>query len=276
MATHSRRLSILSSEEIDDLFGLPNFSEEDRGLYFDLSADETLAVGAIHRTAVAVNFILQLGYFKAKQRFFVFAPVDVMDDIRYVAGKYFPKMDLASFRLPSKPIRLEHQNIILKLFNYRVCDSANRALLENKAARIATISTHPIYVMRGKALNRGEAYHRLRRAVAFVNGGKFRVQTEAEQQIWNECSRLITNAIIYYNTALLSGVFEQKQAVGDQVAMDALRGISPVAWQHINLFGTFEFNSVGRKIDIAALVAHYANTAHWDKAIRKDNHRTRG
>ncbi|MFX7792843.1 Tn3 family transposase, partial [Acinetobacter baumannii] len=44
-----------------------------------------------------------------------------------------------------------------------------------------------------KALNRGEAYHRFRRAVAFVNGGKFRVQTEAEQQIWNECSRLITN-----------------------------------------------------------------------------------
>jgi TnpA family transposase len=33
-----------------------------------------------------------------------------------------------------------------------------------------------------KALNRGEAYHRLRRANAYVNGGKFRVWTEAEQQ----------------------------------------------------------------------------------------------
>ena len=30
------------------------------------------------------------------------------------------------------------------------------------------------------ALNRGEAYRCLRRAVAYVNGGKFRVQTEAE------------------------------------------------------------------------------------------------
>jgi TnpA family transposase len=48
-----------------------------------------------------------------------------------------------------------------------------------------------------KALNRGEAYHRLRRAVAFVNGGKFRVKTEAEQQLWNECSRLIPNATIH-------------------------------------------------------------------------------
>jgi TnpA family transposase len=67
-----------------------------------------------------------------------------------------------------------------------------------------------------KALNRGEAYHRFRRAVAFVNGGKFRVKTEAEQQIWNECARLITNAIIYYNMALLSKVYAQKAAADDQ------------------------------------------------------------
>jgi TnpA family transposase len=71
-------------------------------------------------------------------------------------------------------------------------------------------------------------YHRLRRAVAYVNGGKFRVKTEAEQQIWNECSRLITNAMIYYNTALLSRVYEQKRAAGDR---EAMAGISPVAWQ---------------------------------------------
>jgi hypothetical protein len=56
-----------------------------------------------------------------------------------------------------------------------------------------------------KALNRGEVYHRMRRAISYVDSGKFRVKTEAEQQIWNECSRLIANAIIYYNTLLLSG-----------------------------------------------------------------------
>jgi len=49
-----------------------------------------------------------------------------------------------------------------------------------------------------KALNRGEAYHRFRRAISYVNAGKFRVKTEAEQQIWNECSRLIANAVIHF------------------------------------------------------------------------------
>jgi TnpA family transposase len=116
-----------------------------------------------------------------------------------------------------------------------------------------------------KALNRGEAYHRFRRAVAYVNGGKFRVQTETEQQVWNECSRLIANAIIYYNTVLLSKVYEQKLAAGDDEAIAIIRGISPVAWQHVNLFGTFEFSDASSKVDMDALAGRYADPAFWSK-----------
>lgn len=47
-----------------------------------------------------------------------------------------------------------------------------------------------------KALNRGEAYHRLKRAVFHAHQGKFRVKTELEQQIWSDCTRLLTNCII--------------------------------------------------------------------------------
>jgi len=118
------------------------------------------------------------------------------------------------------------------------------------------------------ALNRGEAYHRLRRAVAYVNGGRFRVQTEAEQQVWNECSRLITNAVIYYNTALLSRVYEQKQAAKDQAAMEVIQGMSPVAWQHINLIGQFEFSADSSQVDIDALVERYADPACWSKSLQ--------
>ncbi len=49
------------------------------------------------------------------------------------------------------------------------------------------------------ALNRGESYHKLRRAVSFANFGQLRFKTEHEQHLWNECSRLITNCILYYN-----------------------------------------------------------------------------
>ena len=81
----------------------------------------------------------------------------------------------------------------------------------------------------------------MRRAISYVNSGKFRVKTEAEQQIWNECSRLIANAIIYYNTLLLSRVYEQKLAADDQEAIKILRGTSPVAWRDVILIGNFDF-----------------------------------
>lgn len=44
----SRRLTILSEEEIEDLYSLSRFTEEDRHLYFDLSVSEREMVFAIH------------------------------------------------------------------------------------------------------------------------------------------------------------------------------------------------------------------------------------
>ena len=55
-------------------------------------------------------------------------------------------------------------------------------------------------------MNCGESYHQLRRAVSYANYGTLRFKTESEQLIWSECSRLITNCIIYYNVTLLSNL----------------------------------------------------------------------
>jgi TnpA family transposase len=118
-----------------------------------------------------------------------------------------------------------------------------------------------------KALNRGEAYHRMRRAISYVNSGKFRVKTEAEQQIWNECSRLIANAIIYYNTLLLSRVYEQKLAAGDLEAIKVLKGTSPVAWRDVNLIGNFDFSTSSTPVDIEALAARYQDEDFWRRSM---------
>jgi TnpA family transposase len=168
--------------------------------------------------------------------------------------------------------------IVRKLSNYARQNQTKKALweLDNLCRTLYILEFIDDVGLRQsvqKALNRGEAYHRLRRAIAFVNAGKFRVQTEAEQQIWNECSRLIANAIIHYNTALLSRVYEQKRAVGDHTAMALIAGMSPVAWQHINLFGAFEFTPGGAPVDIEALAAHYADPAWWSRIARPDQMR---
>ena len=101
----------------------------------------------------------------------------------------------------------------------------------------------------------------------YVNAGKFRVKTETEQHIWSECSRLIANAVIYYNTLLLSRVYAQKQAAGDHAAADIVKDISPNAWQHVHLIGAFDFEQTESQIDIDALAARYDDPDFWNRAL---------
>jgi hypothetical protein len=55
MAPDSRRLSILTAQEIDDLYGLPRFSEDDRRLYFDLSPTERELVDGVFTISASLH-----------------------------------------------------------------------------------------------------------------------------------------------------------------------------------------------------------------------------
>ena len=91
------------------------------------------------------------------------------------------------------------------------------------------------------ALNRGEAYHQLLQKIMAVGGGEFRGASELEVEIWNECTRFIALIIIYYNMHLLSKVYEDALARNDTAAIEYLKHISPVASQHMNIGGLYEF-----------------------------------
>ncbi len=105
-----------------------------------------------------------------------------------------------------------------------------------------------------KALNRTESYHKLRRAIAIANGGKLRFRTEADQEIWNECSRLIANCIIHYNSAILSDLLTYYESTGDAASAEWIKQISPVAWQHINLYGRYEFQKKPNPINLDEII----------------------
>lgn len=79
MTTDTRRLTILSAEEISALYDLPKFNDDDRRLYFDFSSVERDAVDRVHTSSAAVHLALQMAYFKAKRRFFVF---ELLNQIR--------------------------------------------------------------------------------------------------------------------------------------------------------------------------------------------------
>ena len=63
-------------------------------------------------------------------------------------------------------------------------------------------------------------------------------------------------------------MYQKKLATGDQEALAFIRRMSPVAWQHVNLLGSFEFGDEYPIVDMQALAAHYANSAFWHQATQ--------
>ncbi len=78
-----------------------------------------------------------------------------------------------------------------------------------------------------RSQNRIESYHQLRAAVAKIGGKKeLTGKNDIETDISNQCGRLISNAVVYYNSAILSRLLERLEAEGNAKGIDALARIS--------------------------------------------------
>ena len=147
MEPRERRLRIVSEEEIEALYGLPHFSEDERPEYFSLAPAAKRALDQLHSIKSRIYFLLQLGYFKSHHLFFVFGLPEVEADARYIQEQYYPSFQLTDLHI-TKGTRLKQQGLILQLFNYRICDAEHRHTLSDKACQAAKVSSKPIYVFR--------------------------------------------------------------------------------------------------------------------------------
>ncbi|MBL4867513.1 MAG: Tn3 family transposase [Pseudomonadales bacterium] len=89
------------------------------------------------------------------------------------------------------------------------------------------------------ALNRGEAFNNLYRAITVLRKGEFRGFSEIEMEIWNQCTRLISSVILYYNTYILNELYQDAK---DEAERAYLIGLSPGAWVHVNMLGFYQFH----------------------------------
>lgn len=111
------------------------------------------------------------------------------------------------------------------------------------------------------ALNRGESYHQFVGAVSYANGGKIIAKTENDQLIFKECSRLICNIILYYNSYILAQFYLQKLKENNTKQINALKRISPISWNNINLHGKYIFDKT----------AFGNNLSNLNKLIKNEN-----
>ena len=169
-----------------------------------------------------------------------------------------PNMDQIVATLGLK--EMTQGTLIRKLCTYTTTNPTRRAIFEfDKLVR----SIYTLRYLRDPQLernvhrsqNRIESYHQLRSAIAQVGGKKeLTGRTDIEIEISNQCARLIANAIIYYNSAILSHLLTKYEMSGNTKAVELITRISPAAWRHILLNGHYTFQSGGKIIDLDALV----------------------
>ena len=154
---------------------------------------------------------------------------------------------------------LSQSTLIRKLCTYKQEHRTRMALFEfDKLIRsIHTLKymlDPNIYKNTHYSQNRVEQYHQLRGAVAQAYGKKELIgKTDLALEISNQCGRLVANAIIHYNSAILSKLKNKYEAEGNQKALDKLKRIIPVAWQHVHFLGHLTF-ATENNIDLDEII----------------------
>ena len=90
-------------------------------------------------------------------------------------------------------------------------------------------------------LNKGEAMNGLARALFFGKSGNLREKDLQDQLQRASCLNILLNVVVIWNTVYLSRAIEHKrQTTGLDESM--LKHISPLNWNHIQLYGKYYFN----------------------------------
>jgi len=101
-----------------------------------------------------------------------------------------------------------------------------------------------------KQLNKVEASNKFAKAVFFGNNTEFTVATVEEQNITNNCKRLIQNTIILWNYLYITKKYQMTKTQSDKDdIIKALKNSSIVHWSHVNLYGEYDFTRSFKKIE---------------------------
>ena len=92
-------------------------------------------------------------------------------------------------------------------------------------------------------LNKGEAAHKLKRAVFFHERGEIRDRSFESQAFRASGLNLVVSAIVHWNTVYIERAVSHLRSVRREIPDHLLKHISPLSWEHINLTGIYTWDS---------------------------------
>ncbi|MBI1878247.1 MAG: Tn3 family transposase [Chloroflexi bacterium] len=93
-----------------------------------------------------------------------------------------------------------------------------------------------------RQLNKGEPVHSLKAYLSVGNRGILRRKTNEGLQHQVGCLNLLTNPIILWNSVYMAEALKQLEREGYALNSEDLRHIWPTQFEHVNVYGKYEFN----------------------------------
>jgi hypothetical protein len=91
--------------------------------------------------------------------------------------------------------------------------------------------------------NKGEATHKLKRAVFFHERGEIRDRSIDSQAFRASGLNLVVSAIVHWNTLYLCRAAAHLRQQGRNIPDRLLKHVSPLSWEHINLTGIYSWDT---------------------------------
>lgn len=136
-------LNFLESNERRAFDAIPSFTARDRQLYFSLDTPTRRRVGPLKTPANKIGYVLQLGYFRAKGKFFQTSDFK-KKDIKFVKRMLgYAESTTFGTRSYPKSTSHDHQEKILHQEGWKECDKSQKALLIEHAQAYAEIQRKP-------------------------------------------------------------------------------------------------------------------------------------
>ena len=92
-------------------------------------------------------------------------------------------------------------------------------------------------------LNKGEAAHKLKRAVFFHERGEIRDRSFESQAFRASGLNLVVSAIVHWNTVYIERAVTHLRSARREIPDHLLKHVSPLSWEHINLTGIYTWDA---------------------------------
>jgi TnpA family transposase len=140
-----KRITILSKDEEKYLYDIPDLTNDERRILFDLSDADWKEINKLPDEPVKINYILQLGYFRATHYLFNFSFQKVSQDVWHIINNYFPEVPFPKKR-QSKHHHYDNQKRILKYLRFKPFSPKGRIQLERHAKKLAKRHIYPRFI----------------------------------------------------------------------------------------------------------------------------------